>query len=168
MKNTCYVNNLFKCWFCQQKGFFCYTPEGGDFETCPCCGRNDFLNTSVNYKENPKYKENPTKYDFLFEDEFQDDMRLIYKYCDFCKIIFKLGCIHYNGGCTSNVFNCHFIKKWKHKDTNIEYEGMPLFDDDEDWFNNVNNVEILEMYCPHNNNKCKKGHKNEGECRLSH
>jgi hypothetical protein len=33
---------------------------------------------------------------------------------------------------------------------------MPQFDDDDDWFNNVNNVEMLEMYCPHKNNKCIK------------
>ena len=50
----------------------------------------------------------------------------------------------------------NFVKKWKDKNTNIEYEGMPQFDDNDDWFNNVNNIEVLQMCCPHNGNKCKK------------
>lgn len=87
-------------------------------------------------------------------------MRYAYSYCNHCHIIFQLGCIHYNGGCTDNVYNCHFIKKWRHKVTKIEYEGMPKFDDEKDWFNNVNNVEVLKMYCPHKNNKCNKTYKN--------
>ncbi len=145
VKNTCYVNSTHKCNYCNLKGFFCSTPNGADFETCPCCGAYDFLNDCVN----------STKYDFLFEDEFENDMRNQYRYCKFCKIIFRLGCDHYNGGCTDNVYNAHFVKKWKHKVTGIEYEGMPLFDDENDWFNEVNNIKILKMYCPHNNNKCK-------------
>jgi hypothetical protein len=49
--------------------------------------------------------------------------------------------MHYNGVCTSNVFNCHFIKKWKDKVNNIVYDDL---------------IEVLRMYCPNNNNKCKK------------
>ena len=93
-------------------------------------------------------------------------MRYVYSYCNHCNIIFELGCMHYVGGCTDNVFNCHFIKKWKHKVSNIEYEGMPKFDDKDDWFNNVNNIEVLEIYCPHNNNKCKKGYNNDSICKI--
>ena len=148
MKNVLNVDEVYNCQHCKLNGFFCYTPLGADFETCPCCGKYDFLNNCVNYNNSP------TKYDFLFEDEFENDMRYVYKYCNQCNIIFKLGCVHYIGGCTDNVYNCHFIKKWKNKVTNIEYEGMPKFTDEDDWFNNVNNVEVLEMYCPHNNNKC--------------
>lgn len=148
MKNITCVNGLQCCVYCELKGFFCYTPEGADFGTCPCCGKYDFVNASVNYTKT-------SKYDFLYEDEFENDMRNLYKYCEFCKIIFKLGCRHCIVGCTSDVFNCHFIKRWKHKVTNIEYEGMPQFDDSNDWFENVNNVEVLEMYCPHKGDKCK-------------
>ena len=79
MKNVTCINNLQSCNSCKLKGFFCYTPDGADFETCPGCGRDDFLNSSVNYKKIP------TKYDFLFEDEFDDDMRNEYRYCEFCK-----------------------------------------------------------------------------------
>ena len=57
-------------------------------------------------------------------------------------------------GCTDNVYNCHFIKKWKDKITNVEYYGMSCFDDENDWFDNVNNVDVLEMYCPHNGYTC--------------
>ena len=150
MKNTLYVDKVQNCYSCKLKGFFCYTPQGGDFETCPCCGNYDFLNASVNDENGP------TIYDFLLEDEFDNDMRNVYSYCNHCNIIFTLGCDHYNGGCTDVIYNCHFIKKWKNKITNIEYEGMPKFDDKDDWFNNVNNVEVLEIYCPHNHVKCTK------------
>lgn len=150
MKNILCVNSTYYCSHCKLKGFFCYTPNGADFETCPCCGENDFLNNYVNYKNYP------TRYDFLFEDEFIDDMRYKFKYCNHCNIIFQLGCVHLIGGCTESTYNCHFIKKWKDKISNIEYDGMPMFDDVDDWFNNANNVEVLEMYCPHKNNKCKE------------
>ncbi len=149
MKNGSFVNKLQKCHHCNLKGFFCYTPMGADFETCPCCGNYDFLNNSVNYKNTP------TKYDFLYEtDDYDNDMRTKYRYCEGCKIIFELGCVHRTGGCTDNVYNCHFIKKWKDTITNIEYDGMPIFDDNNDWFDNVNNVEVLDMFCPHNHNIC--------------
>ena len=161
MKNTLCVGKVYYCYNCKIKGFFCYTPNGADFETCPSCGKYDYLNSSVNDVTTP------TKYDFLSEDEYANDMRNLYSYCEHCKIIFKLGCMHYNGGCTDNTYNCHFIKRWKDKINNIEYEGMPMFDDNEDWFNNVNNVEILQMYCPHHNDKCKKNKsKINGECNL--
>lgn len=151
MKNVLCVKSMHYCFCCNLKGFFVETPDGADFNTCPCCGKKDFLNSSVNYTSLPN------KYKFLYEDEYEDDMRYVYSYCDDCKIIFEVGCMHYAGGCTANVYNCHFIKKWKDKITNIEYEGMPQFDNEHDWFDNANNVEVLEMHCPHNGNQCKKG-----------
>jgi len=162
MKNILCVDKMYYCYHCNVRGFFCYTPSGADFQTCPCCGQNDFLNDAINRYPYPKIR----MYDFLFEDEFENDMRNVYRYCSFCKIIFQLGCMHYNGGCTSNVYNCHFIKKWKHKTTNIVYEGMPLFDNYEDWFNNVNDVVVLKMHCPHNNSKCKNSVLVEEMCDL--
>jgi hypothetical protein len=147
MKNGLCVNKTHYCFACNQKGFFCETPMGGDYNTCPCCGKYDFLNNNINYP----------KYIFLLDDEYEDDIRYKYNYCEHCNVLFELGCMHYAGGCTSNVYNAHFIKKWKHKITNIEYEGMPQFDDKHDWFDNANYVEVLEMHCPHNGNKCKEG-----------
>jgi hypothetical protein len=150
MKNIKYVNETQNCYSCKLKGFFCYTPSGGDFNTCPCCGNFDFISICDNSKT-------ITEYDFLYEDEYENDMRNIYKYCEKCKIIFELGCEHYRGGCTDNTYNCHFIEIWKDITTNVEYQGMPQFENVNDWFCNVNNVEVLKMYCPHKGNKCASG-----------
>jgi hypothetical protein len=161
MKNTLCVDKVHFCYHCKFNGFFVSTPQDGDFTRCPCCAKHDFLSDTLNYTNSP------TEYDFLFEDEFENDIRIAFNYCNDCNIIFQLGCVHYKGPkgeCGSNIFNCHFIKKWKHKVTNIEYEGMPKFDDKDDWFNNATNVEVLEMYCPHNNNKCSKGYPNDSVC----
>lgn len=149
MKNILCVKELSKCDSCHMKGFFCFTPVGADFHTCPCCGKYDFLNDTTCFTRIP------TKYDFLGDPQYDEDMRNTFRYCDNCKILFNLGCMHYAGGCTDNVYNCHFIQKWKNKSTNETHEGMPQFEDTEDWFNNVNNVDVLQMYCPHKSNICK-------------
>lgn len=145
MKNIVCVSKIQYCHYCRMKGFFCETPLGGDHNTCPCCGKYDFLSTTSD-----------EKYDFLYDNEYMNDVRQEYSYCNDCNIIFEVGCIHYCGGCTDNTYNCHFIKKWRDKPTNIEYQGMPQFEDENDWFENANNVEILQMYCPHKNDKCVK------------
>ena len=49
------VNELQECNRCKLKGFFCYTPFGADFETCPCCGKNDFLNMIFYLRYSYKY-----------------------------------------------------------------------------------------------------------------
>ncbi len=149
MKSVQSVPKLQKCTFCELNGFFCRTPCGADYITCPCCGQYYFLNAYCNNK----YSNH--KYDFLFDEEYDDDMRNEYNYCNTCGIIFETGCFHLNGGCTSNVFNCHFIKKWKDKLSNIEYDGMPFFENEDDWNQNVNNVIVLQMYCPHKGHVCK-------------
>lgn len=171
MKNISCVKELSSCEACKLKGFFCYTPHEGDFKTCPCCGKYDFLNNYAynNTAYNVNLRGTSTQYDFLHEDEFENDMRYAYNYsyCNNCNIIFQVGCIHRHVEYDDNIYNCHFIKKWKHKVTNIEYEGMSMFDDEDDWFNNANNVEVLQMYCPHNNNKCTKSfNDNNFECSL--
>ena len=40
MKNGTCVKECYYCWHCKTSGFFCYTPMGADFKTCPCCGEN--------------------------------------------------------------------------------------------------------------------------------
>ena len=55
MKNKMCVNELQECNRCKLKGFFCYTPFGADFETCPCCGKNDFLNMIFYLRYSYKY-----------------------------------------------------------------------------------------------------------------
>ena len=157
MKNISNVMQLQQCSACKLKGFFCYTPCGADYITCPCCGEYDYLNVTGD-----------EKYDFLtaWSDEIDDmscdtegyfeDMRYKYRYCSSCKIMFETGCTHNRGGCTSDIYNAHFIKKWKNKLTNIEYDGMPQFEDTDDWFANAVNVEVIENYCPHRTARCVK------------
>ena len=174
MKNISYVigNELQECKGCKLKGVFSYNLNGGSFQTCPCCGKNDFLNDTI------KYKKNPTKYGFIFEDyddyhdeydndKYQNDIRIKYRYCNFCKILFDSGCIHYIAKGSDDVTNGHFIKKWKNKITGIVYQGMPQFDNEDDWLINANNVQVLQMYCPHNSNKCKIINKKiDDDCKL--
>lgn len=147
MKNTVMLYNLQKCISCELKGFFCYSSDDGNNVKCSSCGNGDFLNSNLNNE----------KYQFLFEDyKFDHDMRNLYKYCNFCKIIFDVGCLHNNNESTNVTYNCHFVKKWIDNTTKITYDGMPEFDNEHDWFDNINNIKILEMYCPHKGNKCSK------------
>lgn len=159
MKNIRIVNQMQECDGCGLEGFFCYTPNGADYFTCPCCGESDFIGT-----EEEENSVNTCKIERKFNDN--DDMRFKYSYCNHCGIIFSLGCTHSDRGCTDNIFNCHFIAKWKNKITNVEYDGMPKFDDDIDWYDNVNNVEILQMHCPHDGKICKKTKYPISNCKL--
>lgn len=44
---------------------------------------------------------------------------------------------------------------------------MPQFDNPNDWFENANNIKILEMYCPNNAIKCNKtNYKFDANCDL--
>ena len=168
VKNIQHLQGVQKCRPCNMNGFFCYTPSGADYNTCPSCGRNDFLNFESRCTD---------QYDFLFlDDAYEEDNRYKYQYCQLCKIMFEVGCMHAAQGCTDNVYNAHFIKQWKFDKEycskqnldNVIYEGMPQFEDVDEWFNIANNIEILEMYCPHDGNHCLKGYyKNpEKRCRL--
>lgn len=150
MKNVSCVNEVQKCYKCNLSGFFCYTPHGADYYTCPCCGEYDFVNGHSRHNS----LVTKVEIDILEIDNDYGDVRVDYFYCNKCHIMFKLGCTHNRIGCTDDIFNGHFIKKWKHKVTNIVHEGMPMFDDERDWYDNANNVEVLQMYCPHKNNKC--------------
>lgn len=165
------------CKSCGIDGFFCshYDYDGDDDSydvlehvTCPCCGKMDHVNQN-GISDN--------KYYFLDEEQidknkrkFDTDMRKLYKYCDTCNIIFDLGCIHYySSDKRPKQYNCHFIKKWKDKTTQVVYEGMPQFNDANDWFDNVNNVVVLEWFCPHQGQRCKKPELFEGpkKCKIS-
>jgi hypothetical protein len=154
VKNITNVSGMQKCHYCDLKGFFVYTPSGADYITCPCCGDNDFVNTT-----------NDDKYDF---NEFKngepiaaaaEDLRSNMNYCEKCGIMFGVGCVHAENGCTSNVYNSHLIQSWKNKLTEEVYEqGMPQFENVDDWFDNANNVEIIKMFCPHKADNCKKAY----------
>lgn len=129
-----------KCFKCNTNGFYCETPQGADYNTCPLCGHHDFYQGSYIY--NKKLHE---KYFGLNIDDNEEDY-LKYSFCEKCKIIFDVGCVHGSNGCTDNVYNGHFISKYKYN--NVEYIGMPQFDSIDEWFNEMPKIEILKWCCP--------------------
>lgn len=156
MKNSTDLYSLSQCVYCNLKGFFCYI--GNNYTTqCPSCKSHDYVHSIEN--ENTLYLRE-IENDSSKKTTKDTDMRVKYSYCKSCKIMFDIGCIHYKHVKTPtidtnyNVYNGHFIKKWIDKVTNEPYEGMPLFEDEQDWFENANNVEVIEMYCPHKGSLC--------------
>lgn len=127
------------CYSCKKTDFFQYTPSGGDYVTCPICGTEDMKSECEQNKK--VYKKYFSSGKWLF--------------CNFCKIIFDLGCRHACNGCTSDCFNGHLVFKWKNKVTNEIFNGMPQFDSADEWIEN--NYEILEWCCPNNGLHCNKG-----------
>jgi hypothetical protein len=85
-----------------------------------------------------------------------EDMRFSYYFCDKCRIMFNKGCKHSELGCTDDIYNVHFIKKWKDKTTITEYDGKPEFYYFDDWYENANNVEVIETFCLQKNFKYTK------------
>ncbi len=144
MKNIVCLKSLQPCQACKLKGFFSYSKNKGDFITCPSCGQGEYFWGGVC---DEKFVEDLDL--IIYNNQDEKDMHFKYSYCNHCKIIFKKGCMH-----AENILNAHFIKKWKNKKTGEKHEGMPLFDDNQDWFDNVNDVEIIEEWCPHKGNKC--------------
>lgn len=144
IKNIFNVPSLSNCNFCGLDGFFSATHQGADYYTCPCCNEYAFLNSAQD-----------DKYDFLFG--LDNDIRYDFHFCLKCGIIFKLGCIHANAGCTDDNYNVHFIQQWKNKLTGEVFDnGMPYFANEDEWFENANNVIVLKLFCPHSNAICKK------------
>jgi hypothetical protein len=87
------------------------------------------------------------------------DLRNRYLYCKDCGILFELGCFHYESDLINSedqILNAHFITRWKDRASKEVYSGMPHFDNPDDWFENVNRVEVLQMGCPQSNAICKR------------
>jgi hypothetical protein len=117
---------------CKCKGFFCSTPNGGDYVSCPFCDKWEY-----------KYHgwENFTKYN-------NDESNMIHlNFCGSCGVLYEAGCVHQVNGCTDNLYNAHVVRKWKHKPSGNIYVGMPQFESPKEWESEVNNIEILEWVC---------------------
>ena len=138
MKNLVQLNTLSSCSWCKTSGFFCYTPDGADYHTCPLCTTNDFLRST-------KLQQYDEFYDEHCDDEW--DNRIAFSYCASCKIMFDVGCVHAVNGCTSNVFNGHLISKWQDKTTMEVYTGMPQFASTDEWFERATDVHVMDMVC---------------------
>jgi hypothetical protein len=151
MKNLTHLYKVDYCILCGLKGFFGEVSMGRCGESCPCCGYRHFLD----WKESEYYKDQMD-----LNDKY--DMRNKFFYCSPCGIIFQLGCLHYSSSPYSphcgeeDIKNAHFIKKWRYAGNDCVYLGMPHFDNPEEWFNQANLVEVLEMYCPNKNVQCSK------------
>lgn len=142
MKNLDKIYNNVKCYDCNLNGFFCYTPFGADYHTCPLCGAFDYMGDVATNDIYDKWCE----------------IDLEGYYCHKCNILFQTGCTHKSKGCTDDVYNAHLIGKYKYKD--IEYIGMPQFDSVDEFIeeiitNNMKNIEILEWICVNNGWHCK-------------
>ena len=159
MKNLVQVNTLVKCSRCNNmSGFFVTTPGGADYTCCPLCESYDFLSSTPEINEKHGFvtrSQEIVKFiDNSEEIENDENNKFHLKFCRECRIIFDIGCMHGCNGCTSDVYNAHFIRKWKYRGE--EYIGMPQFDDIEEWFQEVNNIEILEMCCPNRGIICDR------------
>ena len=123
------------CYKCTMP-LICSTPNGGDHNTCPLCGGDEF------------------KYDLNYSKLCDEDDTIFENYCNACHIIFRVGCMHQEHGCTDSTYNGHLICEWTNTKTNEFFEGMPYFEDADDWLENVNYVKINRWCCPNKNNIC--------------
>jgi hypothetical protein len=128
MKNIINLNYIKKCYICKLNGFYVETPFGGDYLTCPLC-----------------------------DNQYENDYEIEYCFCEKCMIIYNIGCKHAENGCTDNIYNVHFIGKYKYNDE--IFIGMPQFDDK----NQINDIEILEWICPNNGCICENAYYKESK-----
>lgn len=140
-----------KCCNCKKNIFAVTTPLVGDIATCPCCGSmftkniwvcNDFVEIYNQEKE--------------YEEEKYEDCD-IFEFCDFCKIIFGIGCVHANNGCTDSVFYGMLVTSFTLGYYDNVIYGMPVIKNDSD-LENLRNVKMECMHCfdPENMKYCEK------------
>lgn len=161
MKNLIEINNIVTCYSCNQNGFFCYTPDGADYNTCPLCTNYDYVNSTYMF-DKPLHDKYFLEHDdndisginayFPVSDEQQNEC---FNYCGSCKIVFIVGCRHACNGCTSCCYNGHLIGKWSYKGE--QYIGMPQFDSIDELVNEGKHITIIEWFCPNNGLHCSGG-----------
>lgn len=130
----------------------CYyyeTPCGGDYSTCPYCDSWD--DTDAVMKGLGMTEEE------IREINRADDNRSL-SYCGKCRLISFGGCMYEMNGCTDGKYNGHFIAEWIDKKTGETYVGMPRFDSDQEWFDRVNDIKIVKLYCPNNGAHSSSGY----------
>lgn len=153
MKNITELSTKEHCISCGIRGYFCESSMGRCGPSCPCCGQRHFLDWGES-----------TKYRCRYDAGDKSDMRNRFLYCKDCGILFILGCIHFSRNHSNSedvLHNAHLIQKWKDRETEVEYEGMPHFETPDDWFENSNLVEVLNIWCPHKGAVCLRKPKNQ-------
>ncbi len=125
---------------CNCKGYFCQTPNGADYTTCPFCDGSDYCYLNYN-KPNVEKK-------FAEVDKKDNYSHPIYEdFCDSCGILFRAGCRHQANGCTGDIYNAHVIRKWKYIPSNDIFIGMPGFESVDEWLKEIDNIEVLDWIC---------------------
>lgn len=145
MKNANYIETICKCYMCEKPGFFCTTPSGVDYTTCPLCrtGNDELTEYQLDCLEQLEYT-------LTVDNSFSSEL------CPVCLILYDTGCIHSHVGCTADVYNGHIISKWRHCTTGFIYDGMPQFDSIQEVMKCGKDVEILEITCLNNEFHCTK------------
>lgn len=135
--------------------FLCTTPNGGDYISCPNC--NNYCRTTLAYSEKlhdecneMSYIQDNLKYcDIIDDEEFIDenDCYEDIRYCIKCKIIFKIGSIFKELGCTDSIYNALMIESFIFK--NKTFYGIPLFKSHTHWKKLLKNnkIKLKWNYC---------------------
>jgi hypothetical protein len=132
MKNIVSLDTKVKCCYCKQQGFFC---SSIDEYSCPRCDHLEI-------------------WDDIYKTFKGDDIRCVYTFCKYCNIIYELGCMHGENGCCFAIRNAHFIKKYEYEGD--VYEGMPQFENEEEWLREAPKIKVLEQICPNKRLICPK------------
>ncbi len=150
MHNITRIVPINSCYMCHDDGFFTLTPDGGDYCTCGVCGSGCGLDYDYGVLNEMKL----SRKEFEKKVRKTSDNNHLLDYCTNCRILTFIGCTHGENGCTDGVYNTHFISEWIDKRTGEKFVGMPQFDDNQDWFDHVSDVQILKYYCPNNGSHC--------------
>ena len=140
-----FTNNK-KSILCNCNGLFTHISMWNeDYICCPFCDKR-FSKYCNKYS-----KECHTNY---------DDYISFYS-CIKCNILFTNGCYHIDSDGGTGIFNVHLINKYKYK--NDIYEGMPFFENNDEFNLVKHDIEILQLICPNNGDYCKEK-KYKGHC----
>lgn len=125
-----------RCNSCQYSGLYCYTPNDADNITCPLCANIE--SSEVN------------KYVFVNRENKEEFVSM--HLCVNCKVMFTLGCVHCKKGCIDDIVNAHLVKMYKYMGD--EYEGMPLFQNVQEFHNTIKGISIVKLFCPNKGKVC--------------
>lgn len=129
------------CWLCRKSGFFTYY-VGHDSISCPLC------------KSLPS--EIPNKYYHLNNSSDDDEI----EYCNNCKLLYKIGCIHSVDSSGNLIYNSMLVKDFAHLQNGewIDYKNqIPLFKSHKDYLQHKNEyIFYLSCMCDETFNYCSK------------
>lgn len=118
--------------------YVCETPCGADYISCPLCNNYRTTISSLNKlcdninEDNINYiNDDSYKCDIIRDNIFDEDNDPEITYCIKCKIIFRLGSVFIERGCTSSTYFAEMVGSFVFKDT--LYVGTPIFNSNIHW-----------------------------------